>query len=110
MADKVLVARVSMPASAKRGDVITIKTLIQHDMETGYRRDEQGKVVPRDIIAKFVVTYAGAEIFRADTFPGVSANPFFAFTTVAVDTGELVFTWTDLAGQTTQQTKTLTVT
>jgi sulfur-oxidizing protein SoxZ len=104
------VTRVSMPTSAKRGDVITIKTLIQHDMETGYRRDEQGRVVPRDIIAKFVVTYGGTEIFRADTFPGISANPFVAFTTVATVTADLVFTWTDLAGQTTRQTKTLTVT
>ncbi len=110
MADKTLVARVSMPATAKRGDVIAIKTLIQHDMETGYRRDEQGRVVPRDIIQSFAVTYAGTEIFRADTFPGISANPFVAFTTLATETGELTFTWTDLAGQTTRQTKTLTVT
>jgi sulfur-oxidizing protein SoxZ len=110
MADKDYVTRVAMPASAKRGDVITIKTLIQHDMETGYRRDEQGRVVPRDIIAKFVVTYAGTEIFRADTFPGMSANPFLAFTTIATETAELTFTWTDLAGGITRQSKTLTVT
>jgi sulfur-oxidizing protein SoxZ len=104
------IARVSMPATAKRGEIVTIKTLIQHDMETGYRRDAEGKAVPRDIISKFVVTYAGAEIFRADTFPGVSANPFVAFTTIATETGDIVCTWTDLAGATTVQTRKLTVT
>ena len=103
-------ARVSMPATAARGAIIDIKTLIQHDMETGYRRDAEGKIIPRDIIAKFVVTYAGSEIFRADAFPGTSANPYFAFTTIATETADLVFTWTDLAGTTTTVTRTLTVT
>lgn len=110
MASTPHIARISMPATAKRGEIVTIKTLIQHDMETGYRRDAEGKIVPRDIIAKFAVTYAGQEIFRADTFPGISANPFVAFTTIATETAELVFTWTDLTGATTTQTKTLTVT
>ena len=103
-------ARVSMPASARRGEIVTIKTLIQHDMETGYRRDADGRIIPRDIIVTFVATYAGEEIFRADTFPGISANPFVAFTTLATETADLVFTWTDLAGATTTQTKKLMVT
>jgi sulfur-oxidizing protein SoxZ len=78
-------------------------------METGYRRDAQGKIVPRDIIAMLVVSYAGTEIFRADTFPGVAANPYFGFSTLATETGELVFAWTDQAGVTTTETRKLTV-
>ena len=110
MADIKRPARIAMPATAKRGDIIDIKTLIQHDMETGWRRDAQGKAVPRDIIARFHVTYGGIEIFAADIFPGVSANPYLAFTTVATETADLVFTWTDLTGSTTIETRLLTVT
>ena len=110
MVDTSRATRISMPATAKRGDVVQIKTLIQHEMETGYRRDAEGKVIPRDIIVGLRVTYGGAEIFRAETFAGVSANPFIAFTTVATETGALVFTWTDLAGIATTETRTLTVT
>jgi len=102
--------RISMPQTAKRGDIIDIKTLIQHEMETGWRRDSQGKAVPRDIITRLQVTYAGTEIFSADTFPGISANPYIAFSTIATETADLTFTWTDLAGATTTETRKLTVT
>ena len=110
MADIKRPARIAMPSTAKRGDIIDIKTLIQHDMETGWRRDAEGKAVPRDIITRFHVTYGGVEIFSDDTFPGVAANPFVAFTTVATETADLVFTWTDLTGATTTETRKLTVT
>jgi sulfur-oxidizing protein SoxZ len=109
MADSKRPTRISMPATAKRGDIIDIKTLIQHDMETGWRRDADGRIVPRDIIARLSVTYDGAEIFSADIFPGVAANPYMAFSTIATQTGPLVFTWTDLTGATTTETRTLTV-
>ena len=93
------VTRIVCPAAAKPGDVIEIKTLIQHQMETGHRRDDVGRPIPRDIIRELAVTYNGTEIFRAELFPGVSANPYCMFTTTATETGELVFTWTDDAGQ-----------
>ena len=102
--------RIVMPDKAKKGDVIEIKTIIQHVMETGYRRDYQGVAIPRDIIKRYVVTYAGAEIFTADMTQGVAANPYFAFFTQAVETGDIVFTWTDEKGENTVVTKKLTVT
>jgi sulfur-oxidizing protein SoxZ len=103
-------ARISMPTTAKAGAVIEIKTLVQHIMETGHRRDESGRPVPRDIINRLVVTYAGAEIFRMDLYPGIAANPYIAFPTVATETGDVVFAWTDDAGQTLTETRRLTVT
>jgi sulfur-oxidizing protein SoxZ len=84
---------------AKRGDIIEIKTLIQHPMETGYRLDSKGGAIPRDIINRFVCTYNGAEVFRAALFPAISANPFIGFSTVATESGELAFSWTDDRGQ-----------
>ena len=102
--------RIVMPDKARKGDIIEIKTIIQHPMETGYRRDYQGAQIPRDIIKRYVVTYAGAEIFTADTTQGVAANPYFAFSTLAVETGDIVFTWTDEKGEKTVVTRKLTVT
>lgn len=101
--------RIVVPATAKKGQIIEIKTLVQHPMITGHGRDNVGKPVPRDIINAFVVTYAGEEVFRADLFPGVAANPFFAFSTIATVTGEVVFTWTDDQGVETVEKRQLTV-
>lgn len=106
----VLPTRIVMPSQANKGDIIEIKTLIQHIMETGFRRDDMGKPVPRDIIGSFGVTYNGAEIFKADLNPGVAANPYFAFSTIATESGELVFTWTDEKGEATIERRKISVT
>ena len=86
-------ALINVPARAKRGEIIEIKTLISHVMETGFRRTQLGAVIPRDIIRRFVCTYNGAEVFRADLHPAVSANPFIVFSTVATESGTLSFHW-----------------
>jgi len=95
------VARVliNLPARAKRGEVIEIKTLIAHPMETGYRLGPTGAAIPRDIINRFTCTYNGDEVFRADLFPAIAANPFIAFFTQAIESGEIVLSWTDDQGQ-----------
>jgi sulfur-oxidizing protein SoxZ len=86
-------ALVNVPARARRGEIIEIKTLISHPMETGFRRTQLGAVIPRNIIQRFVCTYNGAEIFRADLHPAISANPFIVFTTVATESGTIAFQW-----------------
>jgi sulfur-oxidizing protein SoxZ len=87
-------ALVNVPPRARRGEVIEIKTLISHPMETGYRRNDVGGAVPRDIIRTFVCTYNGTEIFSADLHPAIAANPFIVFTTIATESGTLTFRWT----------------
>ena len=101
--------RIVVPAKVNKGDLIEIKTIINHVMETGYRRDSVGKAIPRDIITKFTCTYAGEEVFRMDLFTGVAANPFVAFTTTATETAELVFEWTDQHGGVTREQAHITV-
>ena len=86
-------ALINVPASAKRGDVIEIKTLMSHLMETGFRHTETGAVVPRNIITDFSCRYNGVEVFRAELFPAFSANPFIAFFTVATESGSFEFRW-----------------
>ena len=92
-------ALINVPSKAKRGQVVEIKTLISHVMETGYRRNESGVAIPRDIINLFVCTYNGTEIFRADLHQAIAANPFITFFTVATESGTLQFQWTDDNGQ-----------
>jgi sulfur-oxidizing protein SoxZ len=84
---------IHMPASARRGEVIQIRTLIGHAMESGYRVDSQGKLVPRDIIRRFTCRYNGEQVFAAELFAAIAANPFVEFSTVALDSGTLTFQW-----------------
>jgi sulfur-oxidizing protein SoxZ len=86
-------ALINVPAKAKRGDIIEIKTLMSHIMETGYRRTATGEVIPRDIITSFSCRYNGVEVFRADLFPAIAANPFITFFTVATESGKFEFEW-----------------
>jgi len=86
-------AVVTLPAQAKRGEIIEIKTLAAHPMETGFRRTQLGELIPRDIIRRFTCTYNGTEVYRVDLHPAMSANPLIAFTTVATESGALSFQW-----------------
>lgn len=85
---------ITMPTEVKKGAIIEIRAIVQHDMETGFRYNEAGKLIPRDIIRNFTCTYNGVEVFKADLYPGVGANPLITFTTIATATGTLEFKWT----------------
>jgi len=84
---------ITMPASAKQGSIIEIRAIAQHDMESGFRYTEGGKLIPRDIIRVFTCTYNNVEIFKADFYSGIGANPLIIFTTIATETGTLEFKW-----------------
>ena len=86
-------ALINVPAKAKRGDVIEIKTLISHIMETGFRHGTNGRMIPRDIITSFSCKYNGEEIFATTFYPAIAANPFVTFFTTATESGTLAFTW-----------------
>ena len=101
--------RVKVPKTAKLGDVIEIKTLIAHKMESGQRKDKKGAVIPRQIINKFVAKYNGEVVFSADWHPAISANPYLAFHTVATESGTLEFAWTDDDGSVYTKTAKITV-
>ena len=84
---------VNMPGTAKRGEIIEIRTLAGHEMETGFRRTQLGELIPRNIITHFACSYNGFEVFRAELHPAVAANPLITFTTVATESGTLEFRW-----------------
>lgn len=101
--------RVRVPAQAKAGEIIEIKTLISHEMESGQRKDSSGKTVPRDIISTFEASFNGKPFFKADWFPAISANPFQSFFFKATESGEFTFTWKDDGGSEQKATAKLTV-
>ena len=100
---------VNAPKSAKRGEVIEIKTLAGHVMETGFRRTQTGEQIPRDIITQLVCTYNGVEVFRAELHPAMAANPLLTFTTVATESGTLEFKWTGDNGYAVTESKAISV-
>ena len=103
-------ARVQLPASAKRGEVIEVRIAIQHPMETGFRFDLMGRAIPKNVINSLVVGYNGAEIFRAEMGSGIAANPYLQFYTTAEASGELVFEWIDDSGNRGEERAAISVT
>jgi sulfur-oxidizing protein SoxZ len=102
-------ALINVPKAAKRGEVIEIKTLIAHPMESGYRVGTNGTIIPRDIIHRFTCTYNGTEVFRAELSPAIAANPFISFFTVATESGTITFEWRGDNGFAASQSATITV-
>jgi sulfur-oxidizing protein SoxZ len=94
-----MAARIQVPKEAKRGELIRVRLLIQHAMETGYRLGGDGKKVPKNVIRSLVCRYNGVEVFRAEMSPGIAANPYLQFPLIAAESGELEFTWLDDAGE-----------
>jgi len=105
-----MVARVQMPAQAKRGEVIEVRVAIQHPMETGFRFDLMGKPIPKNVINSLVARYNGVEIFRAELGSGIAANPYVQFFTVAETSGEVVFDWIDDNGNRGEERASISVT
>ena len=101
--------RVKVPKTAKAGEIITIKTLISHKMETGLRKDKEGKPIPRKIINHFMATFNGKTVFETVMEPAVSPNPYIQFKMKVPESGEVVFTWTDDDGSKYTTSKKITV-
>lgn len=103
-------ARIKLPDEARKGDVIEIKTLIAHVMETGFRKDEKGRVIPRKIINKFTCEFNGRPVFSVDLEPGVAANPYIRFNARVEESGTFRFAWFDDDGTVTTAEQRITVT
>jgi sulfur-oxidizing protein SoxZ len=103
-------ARVQLPASAKRGEIIEVRIAIQHPMETGFRYDNFGRAIPKNVINDLVVRYNGTEIFRAEMGSGIAANPYLQFYAVAEASGEFDFEWVDDNGDRGMERATISVT
>jgi sulfur-oxidizing protein SoxZ len=104
------ITRITLPATARRGESVEVQWLIAHPMETGHRSDDQGRVLPRDIITRFECRYLGELVIGLDLFPAIAANPYVAFTLVADRSGDLEFRWTGDRGFEQREVRPLVVT
>lgn len=106
MADK---PRIKLPKTATKGEIIQIKTLVSHVMETGLRKDAGGNIIPRKIINKFACTFNDRPVFSIDLEPAVAANPYLQFTAKVDESGTFKFTWVDDDGTTTTAEEKITI-
>jgi sulfur-oxidizing protein SoxZ len=90
--------RVQVPSVAAKGEVLQIRTLITHQMETGLRHDSQGNVIPRKIINRFSCSYNDETAFSVDLHEAVAANPYLEFYVRATASGLLKFVWEEDGG------------
>lgn len=105
-----MLARVSVPRQARRGEAIEVRIAIQHPMETGFRYDHMGKAIPKNVINTLVARFNGVEVFRAELGSGIAANPYLQFFTVAGESGTIEFSWVDDTGDRGVERATITVT
>ena len=84
---------VTVPATARLGESITVRALAQHPMENGFRRNERGELIARDMIERFVCTFNGVEVFRADLLGGIAANPLIQFQMTITQSGTFEMVW-----------------
>ena len=101
--------RVKVPKKAAAGDVITIKTLISHKMESGQRKDKEGNVIPRSIINRFTCDFNGENVLDVMLEPAISTNPFFEFEAKVPEAGEFQFTWYDDDGSVYEANKSIAI-
>ena len=88
--------RIKYKKIVKVGENVKIKTLAEHEMETGVRRDNiTGVIYPRLIIQSVIAKYNGKIVFKANWFSGVSANPYLAFYITAKESGLIEIEWKD---------------
>ncbi|NRP12057.1 hypothetical protein XMM379_001980 [Aliiroseovarius sp. xm-m-379] len=101
--------RVKVPKSAAAGDVVTLKTLISHKMESGQRKDKDGNVIPRSIINRFTCEFNGALVVDVAMESAISTNPYFEFEAKVDAAGDFKFTWYDDDGSVYEETKPIKV-
>ena len=86
-------ALLTVPATARKGEVIQIRALVQHPQETGYRVDSQGQPLPRNLVRRVECRFDGELVFAADLHPAISANPYLAFHLRADSSGTVTVSW-----------------
>jgi len=90
--------RIAAPEIVAAGEFANIRTIIGHPMETGFRHNAQGLIVPVRI-AEWFRCYANGELaFSVKLEPAISANPYFEFFLKVASDTDLYFEWVDTTG------------
>ena len=91
--------RVKVPKEVSIDEIVEIKTLIRHPMHSGRMKDNNGQIIPRQIINSFSAKFNGKEIFQMDLEPSISTNPYIVFQYQAKESGTFDFEWIDDNGE-----------
>lgn len=87
--------------AAANGDIVEVKVLMRHDMETGQRKDASGKIMPAHFIQNLTAKCNDKVVLNAQFGPSVSKDPFLAFKFKGGAKGDKVsVTWMDNKGDT----------
>lgn len=97
--DYVPTIRIAMPDKAAAGEIVTVRTLISHPMESGLRLGANNLFIPLRIIERFTCRVDGEEAFRVKLEPAISTNPYFEFKLLAEKSAAVEFEWLDTNGQ-----------
>lgn len=103
-----MTALVNVPETAAPGEIVEVKVLISHPMETGFRPNRDGQLIPRNVIPELRCLYRGTEVFRAEIFPAIAANPFFSFNLRVEETGDVELIWSE-NGEEQREARTISV-
>jgi thiosulfate oxidation carrier complex protein SoxZ len=95
-----MLGRLQVPPVVRKGEPFEVRVLVQHPMETGYRRDLDGQSIPLHIVDKLACRVNGREVFSAELGSGIAANPYLAFYATASESGEVEVVWSDTRGET----------
>ena len=83
------------------GNNITVRVLMSHEMETGQRKDAQGRTIAAWHITDVTASHNGKAVFSAEWGPAVAKNPFLQFTIKGGKAGDkIAVTWKDNKGDT----------
>jgi len=94
-----MLGRIQVPPSVKKGEVFEVRVLVQHPMETGFRRDVNGATIPLNVVDRIACRIGGREVFSAELGTGIAANPYLVFTAVAETSGTVELAWSDDRGE-----------
>ena len=93
-----MLGRIQVPPKVTKGEPFEIRVLVQHPMETGFRRDMSGATIPVNVVDKLTCRIGGREVFSAVLGTGIAANPYLVFTAVAEASGNVEVEWSDDRG------------
>ena len=101
---------IQAPTSVRRGESFSLRVLLQHPMESGFRVGADGQLLPRDLVRRFGCSYNGERVVEVELFPAVAANPYLEFNALASDSGTLTFVWEGDNGFVHREQRAITVT
>jgi sulfur-oxidizing protein SoxZ len=101
---------ITAPTTARRGEAVTLRVLLQHPMESGFRVGADGRLLSRDIVRRFSCSWNGERIVAVELFPAIAANPYLEFSALALDSGTLDFVWEGDQGFQHSEQRTISIT